>query len=278
MLNKITIVVLALLLQACAVQVGERNIIMQDEQVVVLSSTDIDTIKQLKPNLDVSHLSLKRSDGSTADGVWIKQPHSKAVIIYFSGNAMRIKEDYDQFLPEMLKLKADVVWLDHRGTGGSNGDPSVDSLFRDGLETYDYVTSRTNKKVVLHGFSLGSFVAGSIASNKPIDGLILEGSATNTDDWLDASLPWYMKVFANVTIEGQLKTAGNTQVVKEYNGPVFFIVGEDDNVTPPELSQKLYQQSISTDKHILVVKDRRHGDVMRDDGAQAVLQGFIEGL
>jgi alpha-beta hydrolase superfamily lysophospholipase len=276
--NKITLVLLALLLQGCAISVGERNIIMQDEQVVVLSPADINTMKQLKSGLEVTHLKLKRNDGATADGVWIKQAGSKAVIIYFSGNAMRIKEDYASLLPELLKLKTDVVWLDHRGTGGSNGEPSVDNLFKDGLETYDYVTSRTDKKIVLHGMSLGSFVAGSIASNKPIDGLILEGSATNTDDWIDASMPWYVKMVTNVSIEGQLKTAGNSKVVQQYSGPIFIIIGEDDKVTPANLSEKLYQQSISTDKHILIVKGRRHGDVLRDDGAKAALRGFIEGL
>ena len=278
MLNKITIVLLALLLQACAISVGERNIIMQDEQVVTLSPADINTIKQLKSGLEVTHLKLKRSDGATADGVWIEQAGSKAVIIYFSGNAMRIKEDYNSLLPELLKLKTDVVWLDHRGTGGSDGEPSVDTLFQDGLETYDYVTSRTAKKIIPHGMSLGSFVAGSIATEKSVDGLILEGSATNTDDWLDSSLPWYLKVFANVSIEGQLKTAGNSKVVQQYSGPIFIIIGENDKVTPVNLSEKLYQQSISTDKHILVVKGRRHGDVLRDDGAKAALRGFIERL
>ena len=54
MLNKITVVFLALLLQACAISVGERNIIMQDEQVVTLSPADIDTIKQLKSGLEVT--------------------------------------------------------------------------------------------------------------------------------------------------------------------------------------------------------------------------------
>lgn len=278
MFNKLTIVFLALLLQACAVQVGERNIILQDEQVVTLSTIDIDAMKALKPGLDVTHLKLKRNDGATADGVWIKQPDSKAVVIYFSGNAMRIKEDYNSLLPELLKLKTDVVWLDHRGTGGSDGDSSVDTLFEDGLQTFDYVTSRTDKKIVVHGMSLGSFVAGSIATEKTVDGLILEGSATNTDDWLDASLPWYMKVFASVSIEGKLKTAGNSQVVQQYSGPIFIIIGADDKVTPPNLSEKLYQQSISTDKHILVVKGRRHGDVLRDGGAITALKGFIEGL
>lgn len=278
MLNKLTIVFLALLLQACAMQVGERNIILQDEQVLVLSPVDIGAITALKPGLDVTHLQLKRNDGATADGVWIKQADSKAVVIYFSGNDMRIKEDYNLLLPELLKLKTDVVWLDHRGTGGSDGDPSVDTLFEDGLQTFDYVASHTDKKIVVHGMSLGSFVAGSIATKKPVDGLILEGSATNTDDWLDASLPWYMKVFANVSIEGKLKTAGNSQVVQQYSGPIFIIIGADDKVTPANLSQKLYQQSISADKHILVVKGRRHGDVLRDDGAKMALKGFIDRL
>ena len=69
-------------------------------------------------------------------------------------------------MPELLSLNTDIVWLDHRGTGSSEGIPNMKNLFSDGLETFDYVKANSDKKIIIHGMSLGSFIAGNIATNK----------------------------------------------------------------------------------------------------------------
>lgn len=277
-LNIIRFILLAIILQSCTVIVTEKNIIMHDDMLSILSQADIANIKNMKNSIDVSKLSLKRSDGTTAKGLWIRQQHSNAVIIYFSGNAVRISKDYSKLLPELLSLNTDIVWLDHRGTGSSEGIPNMKNLFSDGLETFDYVKANSDKKIIIHGMSLGSFIAGNIATNKKINALIIEGSATTTNDWIDELIPWYAKLVSSITIDDNIKSAGNEQVVKQYSGPLFILVGEEDKVTPANLNQKLYDLSVSENKHIFIAKQLQHGNAITSSAAKKAIRQFIKSL
>jgi alpha/beta superfamily hydrolase len=84
----------------------------------------------------------------------------------------------------------------------------------------------------VHGYSLGSFIAAYIAGNRPLDGLILEGSSTHPHELVYAQIPWYFKPFVTVTISDNLKTISNTQALSNYKGKVLVITGEKDNSTP----------------------------------------------
>ena len=172
-LKLILTLTLICLTQSCSIKVSEKNIILVDEQLLLLNEEDLLKIANIKPNLAIQPLTLTRADGNKAKGLWIKQPDSNAVIIYFSGNSMRIKESYETFLPHLLALNTDVVWLDHRGIGSSEGSPTMENLLSDGIATYNYVLENTDKKVILHGLSLGSFIAGKIAQHENVAGLIL---------------------------------------------------------------------------------------------------------
>jgi len=273
-------IILALILmctiQSCAIKVSEKNIILVDEQLLLLGEEDLLKIGNIRPNLTIQSLTLPRTDGNKAKGLWIKQPDSNAVIIYFSGNSMRIKEQYAEFLPHLLALNTDVVWLDHRGIGSSEGEPTMENLLSDGIATYNYVLQNTNKKVILHGLSLGSFIAGKIAQHENVKGLILEASATNANDWINGMIPWYAEPIYSINIEEQLKTAGNESVVQVYANPLFVLVGEEDEVTPAELSKKLYELSISKNKNIYIAKGLKHGNALKSEETKTLLRQFIQ--
>jgi len=251
---------------------------MKDEQQSLLNEKDLLEISLLKKGLTVESLTLSRTDNKKAKGLWIKQANSTAVVVYFSGNSMRIKEDYPKILPHLLSLNADIVWLDHRGIGSSEGTPTMENLYLDGIETYSYVSENTDKKIILYGLSLGSFIAGNVTNHKNISGLILEASATNTNDWIDGLVPWYVKAISSINIEEQLKNAGNEKVVQEYANPLFILVGENDQITPAELSQKLHKLSISKEKMIYVAKGLKHGNALKSNEAKTLLREFISAI
>ena len=72
-----------------------------------------------------------------------------------------------------------VVAIDYRGYGDSEGDPSEDGLVRDARAAWDYVFSRSGRSdIVLFGQSLGTGVASKLArqlhqQGTPPRGLIL---------------------------------------------------------------------------------------------------------
>ena len=269
---------LIIFIQSCAVSVKESNFILHDETVTAFDTEQFITINKIKKNIRALPVTIKHADGINSQGLWIKQQNSDAVIIYFSGNNMRINDSYEDILPELLSFNTDIVWLDHRGLGASEGKATLENLSQDGLDIFDYVKSKTDKKIILHGLSLGSFIAGNTAMNRPITALILEGSATTAADWVDELVPWYAKIFTRISIDEKFNIAGNENVVKSYHKPLFILVGENDEVTPVSLNQKLYDLSVSSDKHIFIAEGSAHGNAIKNTAAKSAIKSFISTL
>lgn len=274
--NLIVSLLLILFTQSCAVSIKESSFILHDEKVSSLNKEQLLAIDQMKSGVSTSHLTITHQDNVNTHGLWIKQKDSTAIIIYFSGNSMRINETYQKILPELLTLNSDIVWLDHRGLGVSEGEATLENLLQDGLDTFEYVASKSDKKIILHGLSLGSFVAGNIAINKEASALILEASATNASDWVDEIMPWYAKMFTRISIDEKFNIAGNENVVQQYKKPLFILVGENDEVTPVILNQKLFDLSISQNKEFFIAKNARHGNALLNKDAKAALKSFID--
>lgn len=68
-----------------------------------------------------------------------------------------------------------VLFVDYPGYGLSDGKPTEKSMFAAALEVYDFAQDleSTSGKTVLLGYSIGTGVATYVASQRPIDGLIL---------------------------------------------------------------------------------------------------------
>lgn len=71
----------------------------------------------------------------------------------------------------------------YRGYGLSEGISSEQGIYRDALSIYRHVTEHSpNKRLIVIGHSLGSAVAGYLASEKNIDTLILLSPISSIND------------------------------------------------------------------------------------------------
>ena len=97
------------------------------------------------------------------------QPGSEAVL-YFGGNA----EDISYALPILADAfpKYALYALHYRGYGGSSGKPSETALVADALILFDRVRL-DHSRITVIGRSLGSGVAIHIASERPVERLVL---------------------------------------------------------------------------------------------------------
>ncbi|KAG7331257.1 hypothetical protein KOW79_005226 [Hemibagrus wyckioides] len=91
-----------------------------------------------------------------------ENPALVPTILYFHGNAGNIGHRVPNALLMLVNLKANVVLVDYRGYGKSDGEPSEEGLYQDAEATLDYVMSRPDidkTKIILFGRSLGGAVA-----------------------------------------------------------------------------------------------------------------------
>lgn len=221
---------------------------------------------------------LSRKDGNKAYGISISHPKNQATIMYFGGNRFDIGSKGPGVIKNLIEADVNVVMFDHRGYGKSTGKPTVELLFRDALENYEYARSVFSGPLILHGHSLGSFEAGHVAENRAVDGLVLESSVTDAREWSRMVTPWYIKPFVKIKIDKNIKVVNNLQVVKKQLSPLFIMVGAKDKLTLPKLSQKLYQEAIAKQKFLHVFPDAGHTNVKSQPQFKNVYRQFIKSV
>jgi uncharacterized protein len=99
------------------------------------------------------------------------RPHTgQNAVIYFGGNA----EDVSHSLPTLVDAFPEraLFALNYRGYGGSTGKPSEAALIADALVLFDRVHA-DHPHIIVIGRSLGSGVAVHIASERPVERLVL---------------------------------------------------------------------------------------------------------
>lgn len=143
-------------------------------------------------------------------------------VIYFGGNA----EDVARSLPTLAEAfpERSLCALNYRGYGGSTGKPSEAAIISDALRLFDRIHA-DHPHIVVIGRSLGSGVAIHVASERPVERLVL---VTPYDSLLNIAatqfryfpLSWLMldkfeswRYAPKVTATTQLLVAQNDEVI-----------------------------------------------------------------
>jgi pimeloyl-ACP methyl ester carboxylesterase len=196
------------------------------------------------------------------NGISVNTPEAKATVLYFGGNLSHVDDNGPRLARIASACPMNYATFDYRGYGRSMGVPDVLSLRDDALKIYDSVRAKTTGKLIVHGYSLGSFIAGFIAANRTVDALVLEGSGTTPYEVIQARIPWYYKPFVTVTVSDNLKQVDNRAAVANYSGKALLISGENDVSTPEPLARRLYDSMPSTLKEYVLVPNGTHYNLL----------------
>lgn len=129
-------------------------------------------------------------------------------------------------------------WLmvNYRGYGLSEGRPSQDALVGDAREIFDWAAARAEvdpERIVVLGRSLGSFVAVSLAAQRPVRGVIL---ATPFDSLAALADRRYPLLPTSLLLGGRYDAAALAPAIRT---PALFVIAENDDVTPPAHGEAL---------------------------------------
>lgn len=96
----------------------------------------------------------------------------RTLVLGFGGNAWNA-QDAGAYLHHLYP-DADVVAFHYRGYSPSEGTPSAEALMADAPLVHDLAVERVKpERTIAVGLSIGSGVAASLATRRPLDGLIL---------------------------------------------------------------------------------------------------------
>lgn len=270
---------LTLLVCACTAEIRESDFIRP------LRSGPLapEAVAAVAPVYSLSEHRIARPDGGSLYAVHLRRPGARATILYFGGNGYTVGRFGAWTAQVFAPLGVDLMIADHRGYGLSQGRTGIAAMEADAVALFDHLRGLvgSGSRIVLHGHSLGSFVAGHVAANRPAAGVVLESSATTTEQWVAASTPGAARLFIRkVDIDEGLRGRGNLANMARIEEPVLLLVGAKDSTTPPSLSMGLYAASPlpSARKTLKTIAGAGHEDVMTKPEAAGAYRAFLDSL
>lgn len=269
-------VVIMVGLSGCALQVGERDVLRADRPDDPPPTARLDSASA--PAWTVDAVSLPVADAQLG-GIAASRAGNGWTVLYFGGNAFHLDRHGAGVLDAFASCPGQVVavtMVDYRGYGRSTGTPTIAALKADALRVFDHVNALQPGRVVVHGQSLGSFVAAYVAQQRPAArALVLESTTTNVRDWGNARMPWYVWPFVRLDIDPALQGIDNVATVAGYAGPALVLEGEEDRITPPRLAKQVYAALPSSAKQLLMVAGAGHNDVLSNAAVPPAYCAFL---
>jgi pimeloyl-ACP methyl ester carboxylesterase len=191
-------------------------------------------------------------------------------ILLFHGNG-EIASDYDGISPLYTNLGINLLVVDYRGYGSSDGTPQASYLLADALAVH----KKTRALLIEHnlrvkplyvmGRSLGSAAAIEIAQyasaktiEPPIAGLIIESGFAYT-------LPLLVTLgLHSVTqdIKNEADGFDHRTKIAQIDMPTLIIHGEQDQLIPIKHGRALFEHSGAEDKRFVPIPKAGHNDLL----------------
>lgn len=174
------------------------------------------------------------------------QPRNFRTLIFFHGNAGNIGARLPNLVMQVKELQCNVLIIDYRGYGNSQGEPSEEGLALDAEATLEHALNDPeidNEKLYVFGRSIGGCVAIRLAETKAnhLKGLIIENTFTSIGDMVDNLMP----LVAKFKVFIQRVFYPSIDRIPQITTPILFIRGMKDNIVPCNHSERLNKAAVN---------------------------------
>ncbi len=228
---------------------------------------------------------LVTTDGNTLAGIVFENAGSHDYLVYFYGNGQSIYKAKERLYFFAKEFNLNVICFDYRGYGSSTGEPSFDNLLVDSNIIYGYITKNyalKMKKLFVFTQSIGTVPGLNIASNKQVDGIIMEAAFTSAEEAVPGfsrGLPWPLSRIVHLEAEKKLrdKKPQPIDMIKNVKAPLLYIHGTNDEVFAFEIGKKMFDAAGSKEKYFCTLAGTGHSDIdLSKDPALSYLKEYFE--
>ena len=171
---------------------------------------------------------------------------SKGVILYFHGNADNL-ERWGAYSSDFTERGYDVLMMDYRGFGKSDGKATEANMYEDGAMLYDYLKEKYNdQEIIIYGRSIGSGIATQLATRNKVKALFLEAPFHSIEDVVKQKYPFVLLLFK---LQFEFPNHSNIQSL---DVPIHIFHGTKDKVVPYESAEKLKAFLKDTDTFLTI--------------------------
>jgi len=199
------------------------------------------TLSVWRPTFPFEQIDLPRTDGARQFAWVMPQPAGGSDapwVLFLHGNAATIAAKVNiAHYGELRRLGLNVMAPEYRGFGGLEGIPTEAALGADAHAAYDYL--RTVRKIpasrlVIYGWSLGSAVAVTLASEVDSAGLILEGAPASLINIGQQQYPFFP---IRLLMRNPFESISRIDRVRV---PILFLHSPEDAVIPISEGRRLF--------------------------------------
>lgn len=176
-------------------------------------------------------------------------------VVYLHGNAENISSALG-LVASLRPQRLNVLLIDYRGYGKSQGEPSVEGIVEDATAAVDWVMERQppQGKIALWGRSLGVAAALGAAQNRPnITGVVLESGFTSLRSIARHHAPYILSFLVRDKLD-------NLAAVSTLAMPKLIIHGGKDEVIPFSHGEELYEKALGP-KDFYPIPQAGHNDL-----------------
>jgi pimeloyl-ACP methyl ester carboxylesterase len=213
-------------------------------------------------------------DNIQLHGWYIPQQQSERVLLFFHGNAGNISHRRES-IEIFHRLGLNVLIIDYRGYGQSEGEPDEQGLYMDASAAWRYLTEQKGfapEQIIIFGRSLGGVVAARLASEVRARGLILESTMSSARDFARQAF----KVLARlVVIRFDFDTV---ESLRQVNVPVLVLHSPDDEIMPFNLGEKVFESANQPKQFVRMRGDHNNGFIQSQPEYEQQLANWVESL
>jgi uncharacterized protein len=159
-------------------------------------------------------------------------------VVYLHGNDSNIGSRLNILHEDRLRaLGLNVIAVEYRGFGGVAGVPTEAGLAEDARRWYDYLRTQRHvdpSRIVIYGWSLGSAVAVTLASQVEEAAVILEGAMASVVAIGQEQYPYFpIRLLIRNPFESITR-------IDRIGSPILFLHSPEDRVIPFEEGRKLF--------------------------------------
>ncbi len=217
--------------------------------------------------LDFQDMELIAEDNVKLHGWFVPCGDSAGTVLMLHGNGGNIG-DRVSWLKILHDLGVNVLIIDYRGYGKSEGEPNEEGLYRDARAAYDWWAAERQpkgEKLILFGESLGGAVAVHLAAEISPSGIILQSTFTSARDMAKTMFPiGLLQPLINVRFN-------STDAIVRITCPKLFIHGDRDSTVPFSLGENLFKLAPNP-KFFYAVRGADHNDLVLVAGPEYARQ------